>query len=74
MQNNNQLIPSTTLRKTLGDISDMTLWRWLKNPGINFPRPIMISRRRYWKKLDIDEWLERMSGQQDNNSDYQGQR
>ncbi len=70
MQNDNQLIPSKPLREKLGGISDMTLWRWLNNPEIDFPRPIMISKRRYWRELGIDEWIKRMSGQQDINGDY----
>jgi len=61
----NKLICAAPLRKLLGGISDMTLWRWLDRKDLNFPRPIMISKRRYWKQSEIDIWLENMAGQQE---------
>ena len=51
-------IPIATLRALCGDVSDMTIWRWLNNPAMNFPQPIYIGRRRYWKEADILDWLE----------------
>lgn len=39
-----------------GDISDMTLWRWLGNPALAFPKPLVINRRRYWRLADIEAW------------------
>lgn len=42
----------------LGGISDMTLHRWLHDEGLNFPRPIYITRRRYWKIADVLAWLD----------------
>ena len=34
-------------------ISDMTLFRWLKNPHLKFPKPIRINGRRYWRVEDL---------------------
>jgi predicted DNA-binding transcriptional regulator AlpA len=34
----------------------MTLWRWIAQR--NFPSPIYIARRRYWKESDVLAWLE----------------
>jgi predicted DNA-binding transcriptional regulator AlpA len=51
-------IQAATVRQMCGGISDMTLWRWLDNPELDFPRPIYISRRRYWKEAEIFVWLE----------------
>jgi len=59
-----KLIGAAPLRELLGDISDMTLWRWLGRSDLNFPQPIVISRRRYWRKSDIDGWLEKMAAKQ----------
>ena len=42
-------------------ISQMALHRWLKDERVNFPRPIVISGRRYWKRTDILAWEQRCS-------------
>ncbi len=51
------LLNSGAVRTICGDISDMSLWRWLNNPTMNFPQPIQISRRNYWRRGDIRAWL-----------------
>lgn len=38
------------------NISDMSLWRWLKNPELAFPQPLKINRRRYFREADLIEW------------------
>ena len=38
------------------DVSDMTLWRWLHDPELNFPRPTIIRRRRYWPATAVEQW------------------
>lgn len=52
-----ELIPSATVRQFCGGISDMTLWRWLSDPKMGFPKPIVIQRRRYWRLADIEAWI-----------------
>lgn len=52
-----KLIPSATVREICGGISDMSLWRWLNDPAMHFPRPLVISRRRYWREADIANWI-----------------
>jgi predicted DNA-binding transcriptional regulator AlpA len=37
-------------------VSDMTIWRWLHQEGLNFPRPIVINRRRLWLEDDLIAW------------------
>jgi predicted DNA-binding transcriptional regulator AlpA len=38
-------------------ITDMTLWRWLKDPTIGFPQPMMrVKDRRYWLEADLIAW------------------
>lgn len=54
----NQLTPATAVRQTLGGVSSMTLWRWLKDEEMNFPKPLFINGRRYWRAADIAAWLE----------------
>jgi len=60
--NPGDLIPASKVRLSLGNISDMTLWRWLNDPhyqSLNFPRPITIAKRRYWRRGDISAFIER---------------
>lgn len=52
-----KLISSATVREVCGGISDMSLWRWLNDPALAFPRPVVISRRRYWRETDIANWI-----------------
>ena len=42
------LISSAEIRRQLGDVSDMTIWRWEK-AGI-LPEPIKINGRKYWRQ------------------------
>jgi predicted DNA-binding transcriptional regulator AlpA len=38
-------------------ISDMSLWRWLKDAALNFPQPTMwIRDRRFWLESDLIAW------------------
>lgn len=53
-----KLITAAAVRDALGGVSDMTLWRWLNDPALNFPKPIYIARRRYWREADVSEWLD----------------
>jgi predicted DNA-binding transcriptional regulator AlpA len=43
------------------DIVDMTLWRWLRDPRMNFPKPLRFGRFRRWKLADLLEWEERQA-------------
>ncbi|MAC81777.1 MAG: transcriptional regulator [Rhodobacteraceae bacterium] len=53
-----KLITAGAVRDALGGVSDMTLWRWLNDPALNFPKPIYIARRRYWREADVSAWLD----------------
>jgi len=37
-------------------VSDMTLWRWLQNAELKFPKPTVINRRRYWLLEELEQW------------------
>lgn len=61
-----ELITSKEIRQTLGGISSMTLWRWLNDPAytrLNFPRPIIIRNRHYWKQSDILKFITEQSSE-----------
>jgi predicted DNA-binding transcriptional regulator AlpA len=36
----------------------MTIWRWLQDEKLAFPKPTYIARRRYWREADIIAWLD----------------
>jgi hypothetical protein len=39
-----------------GDVSQMSLWRWLHDPKMKFPEPMRIQKRRYWLLADLANW------------------
>ena len=47
----------------LGGISDMTLWRYLNDESVGFPRPVYIRRRRYFREDEITAWIDRQAEQ-----------
>lgn len=53
-----EYIGAAKVKAWANNISDMTLWRWLNTPSLNFPKPIYINRRRYWRRSDIRDWLD----------------
>lgn len=59
-----KLLSAPAVREALGGISDMSLWRWLSNPELGFPRPIYIANRRYFYADEIEAWLERQADEQ----------
>ena len=50
--NHKELLTSTQLRQLEGGISDMSLWRRLNDPHLNFPKPMYILKRRYWDSAE----------------------
>jgi predicted DNA-binding transcriptional regulator AlpA len=50
------------VRTRYGGISDMTLWRWLRDLEMKFPPPVMIRRRRYWREADLADFDRRAAG------------
>ena len=52
------LLTANSVRARLGGITDMTLWRYLHNPSLSFPKPIYINTRRYWREDVLFDWIE----------------
>jgi predicted DNA-binding transcriptional regulator AlpA len=42
--------------RLLGNVSQMTLWRWRNNPALKFPRSIEINGRHYYVRAEILNW------------------
>lgn len=51
-----RLLSAKQLRQRYGNISDMTLWRWLRDPGLGFPQPIYINGRRFFDEAAQDDF------------------
>ncbi len=49
--------PQTKAR--YGGISDMTLWRWLTDPDLGFPQPLVINRRRLFSLEELEDFDQR---------------
>ena len=49
-------LTAAEVRKRYGNISEMTLWRWLNNTALNFPKPIVINRRRFFARARLKCW------------------
>ena len=54
----NRRIPVNAVCDLCGGVSHMTIWRWSQDDALGFPKPIYISRRRYWRESDVVAWLE----------------
>ncbi|RWD31155.1 MAG: transcriptional regulator [Mesorhizobium sp.] len=63
-----ELIPAPVVRAACGNITEMTLWRWLNGsfdprtgrltpPVPGFPRPRKINNRRYWSRAEIERFM-----------------
>lgn len=42
-------------------VSDMTIFRWLKDACLGFPQPIRINGRRYWRLADLQAFENRQA-------------
>jgi predicted DNA-binding transcriptional regulator AlpA len=51
-----------TARKTREryGVTDMTLYRWLRDERMGFPKPIYFGRFRYFRIPDLENWERRM--------------
>jgi predicted DNA-binding transcriptional regulator AlpA len=38
------------------DVSDMTIYRWIRDERMQFPQPHYFGRLRYWKLSDLMSW------------------
>lgn len=52
------LLNSSTTRACCGDVTPMCLWRWRRDPRMQFPNAVMINGRNYWFKGELRRWLE----------------
>ena len=50
------LLNSAQTKARCGNVTDMCLWRWMRDERVRFPRPLKINRRNYWRLGDLRQW------------------
>ena len=50
-----QYLPGRQVRGRY-NVSDMTIWRWLRTDKLRFPKPVIINGRRYWHLEELEGW------------------
>jgi predicted DNA-binding transcriptional regulator AlpA len=50
------LLTSNQARARVGNVSHMCIWRWIRDERVQFPQPIQINRRNYWRLGDLRRW------------------
>jgi predicted DNA-binding transcriptional regulator AlpA len=56
-----QFVPARQVRARYG-VTSMTLWRWLADDKLAFPKPIYIGRYRYWCLSALVAWERALCG------------
>jgi predicted DNA-binding transcriptional regulator AlpA len=47
---------SQQARSHVGGVTNMCLWRWMRDPRVVFPLPVKMNSRNYWRLGDIRKW------------------
>jgi predicted DNA-binding transcriptional regulator AlpA len=50
------LLNSAQVKARCGNVSDMCIWRWLRDDRVQFPQPVQINKRNYWRLGDLRAW------------------
>ena len=53
------LLKARAVLSRFGGISSQTLWRFVNDPDLEFPKPLYICGVRYWVSGDIDAFVKR---------------
>jgi predicted DNA-binding transcriptional regulator AlpA len=56
METNDTYLRIKAVRKRYGDVSEMTINRWVEDKEMEFPRPDYFGRCRFWKLADLEAW------------------
>ncbi len=49
-------LPAAAVRARYS-VHDVTLWRWMRDPRMNFPKPLYAnSRHRLWRLAELEAW------------------
>jgi predicted DNA-binding transcriptional regulator AlpA len=50
------LLTSAQTRARVGGVSAMCIWRWVRDSRVQFPIPVKINARNYWRLGDLRRW------------------
>jgi hypothetical protein len=51
------MLNSTQVRALVGGVTTMAIWRWQRDPRVQFPLPdVVINHRNYWYAGSIRRW------------------
>jgi predicted DNA-binding transcriptional regulator AlpA len=56
-----RLLTAKEVRQRFGNISDMSLWRWIESETLGFPKPVYIMRRRFWDADEVEAFIARQA-------------
>ena len=52
-----RLLTTAAVQDRLGGVTKMCLWRWARDPRVEFPKPDMVlNSRNYWRLATIRRW------------------
>lgn len=52
-------LTTTKVRKRFGGLTSTTIQRWVRDPELAFPQPLVVGRRWYFKLKEIEQWEEK---------------
>jgi predicted DNA-binding transcriptional regulator AlpA len=64
MKNSDIYLTARQVRERYGSCSDMTLWRLIQDEAMQFPRPLVINGRRFFKISDLEGFEGRQAAKQ----------
>lgn len=58
-----ELLTGRHIRLMFGGVSDMTLWRWVRDGRI--PKPLKIANRNYWRADEVNALIDELTANKD---------
>jgi predicted DNA-binding transcriptional regulator AlpA len=62
------LLTAAQTRARVGGVSAMCIWRWMRDPRVQFPTPVKINGRNYWRRGDLRRWQAERVGPRHNDA------
>ena len=56
------LLTAAQTRARVGGVSAMCIWRWQRDERVQFPAPVKINNRNYWRAGDLRHWQAKQAG------------
>jgi predicted DNA-binding transcriptional regulator AlpA len=55
LREDDRFLPARSVWERYG-VTSLSLYRWLADEGLAFPRPVYVGRFRYWRLSDLIAW------------------